>query len=90
MSWATMPCSAFPSIHHADKLNAMKNIKQYTNKGLIIYTKRFKQINAANINHLPDTVSYNTLFLDMPALDDGIPGHGVCTMMQIFMQSQAN
>ena len=36
---------------------------------------------AANINHLPDTVSYDTLFLDMPALDDGIPGYGSCTMM---------
>ena len=39
---------------------------------------------AANINHLPDMVSYDTLFLDMPALDDGIPGHGGCTIMQIF------
>ena len=39
---------------------------------------------AANINHLPDTVSYDTLFSDTPAMDDGIPGHGGCTMMQIF------
>ena len=31
---------------------------------------------AANVNHLPDTVSYDTLFSDTPALDDGIKGHG--------------
>ena len=29
-------------------------------------------------------VSYNTLFLDTPAMDNGIPGHGGCTMIQIF------
>ena len=39
---------------------------------------------AANINHLPNMVSYDTLFLDMPTMDDGIPGYGGCTMMQIF------
>ena len=39
---------------------------------------------SANVNHLPDTVSYDTLFSDTPALDDGIKGHGGCTMMEIF------
>ena len=39
---------------------------------------------AANVNHLPDTVSYDTLFSDTPALDNGIKGHGGCTMMEIF------
>ena len=29
-------------------------------------------------------VSYDTLFLDTPALDNGIKGHGGCTMMEIF------
>ena len=39
---------------------------------------------ATNINHLPNTVSYSTLFSNMPVMDDSIPGHGGCTMMQIF------
>ena len=39
---------------------------------------------AANVNHLLDIVSYNTLFSDMPVLDNGIKGHGGCTMMEIF------
>ena len=39
---------------------------------------------AANVNHLPDTVSYDTPFSDTPALDDGIKGHGGCTMIEIF------
>ena len=39
---------------------------------------------AANVNHLPDTVSYDTLFSDTPAADDGVPGHAGCTMLQLF------
>ena len=39
---------------------------------------------SANINHLPDTVSYDILFSDTPAADDGIPGHAGCTMLQFF------
>jgi hypothetical protein len=30
-------------------------------------------------------VAFDTFFSDTPALDDGIPGHGGCTMMEIFV-----
>ena len=39
---------------------------------------------AANVRRLNETVATDTFFSDTPALDDGIPGHGGCTMVQIF------
>ena len=42
------------------------------------------RFSATNINHLPDTVSYDTLFSDTPVIDDGVPGHAGCTMLQLF------
>ena len=36
---------------------------------------------AANVNHLPDTVSYNTLFSDTPTTVDGVPGYARYTML---------
>ena len=39
---------------------------------------------AANVNHIPDTVSYDTIFSDTSAADDGILGHTGCTMLQLF------
>ena len=39
---------------------------------------------AANVNHIPDTVSYDTIFSDTPAADDGILGLAGCTMLQLF------
>ena len=36
---------------------------------------------AANVNHIPDTVSYDTIFSDTPADDDGILGHAGCTIL---------
>mgnify|MGYP003449427917 FL=1 len=38
----------------------------------------------ANVPHMPETVASDTLFSDTPALDDGVTGHGGCTMIQIF------
>ena len=38
----------------------------------------------ANVARMPETVASDTLFSDTPALDDGITGHGGCTMIQIF------
>ena len=29
----------------------------------------------ANVNHLPDNVSYNTLFSDTTTVDDSVPGY---------------
>ena len=36
---------------------------------------------AAIVNHIPDTVSYDTIFSDTPAADDGILSHAGCTML---------
>ena len=33
---------------------------------------------------LNEWVATDTFFNDAPAMDDGVPGHGGCTMMQIF------
>ena len=38
----------------------------------------------ANVPRREETVATDTIFSDTPALDDGIPGHGGCTMMQFF------
>lgn len=39
---------------------------------------------AANVDRLNDAVATDTFFSDTPAVNDGIPGHGGCTMAQIF------
>ena len=39
---------------------------------------------AANVPRLPGTVASDTWISDTPALDDGQPGHGGCTLLQIF------
>ena len=38
----------------------------------------------ANVPHLTEWYSFDTMFYDVPALDDGIPGHGGCMMIQMF------
>ena len=45
------------------------------------YKTRFP---AANISRWNEDVATDTFFSDTPAHDDGIPGHGGCTMAQIF------
>ena len=39
---------------------------------------------ATNVHCLPEWYSTDTFFSDVPAAVDGIPGHGVCTMVQIY------
>jgi len=39
---------------------------------------------AANVDRLNDAVATDTFFSDTPAVNDGIPGHGGCTIAQIF------
>ena len=45
------------------------------------YKTRFP---AANIPRWNEDVATDTFFCDTPAHDDGIPGHGGCTMLQLF------
>jgi hypothetical protein len=47
--------------------------------------KHFKsRFPAANISRLNEVVATDTFFYDIPALDDGIMGHGGTTMVQLF------
>ena len=49
------------------------------------FRKHFKsRFPAANVRRLPEWVSTDTIFSDVPAHDDGIPGHGGATMLQLF------
>ena len=45
------------------------------------YKSRFP---AANVPCREETVATDTIFSDTKALDDGLPGHGGCTMLQFF------
>ena len=38
----------------------------------------------ANVPHMPETVAADAIFSDTPALDDGVTGHGGCTILEIF------
>ena len=49
------------------------------------FCKHFKsRFPAANVKRLREWFATNTLFGSCPAHDDGIPGHGGTTMLQIF------
>ena len=39
---------------------------------------------AANVRCVPEWYSTDTIFSDFPAANDGIPGHGGCTMAQLY------
>ena len=41
------------------------------------------------VNRLDDKVATDTIFSDTPAHDDGIPGHGGCTMAQLFVGAES-
>jgi hypothetical protein len=45
------------------------------------YKTRFP---AANVPRWNETVATDTFFSDVPAIDDGITGHGGCTMAQLY------
>ena len=40
---------------------------------------------AANVNQRNEQVATDTMFSDTPALDDGIPGHGGCTVYSCLL-----
>ena len=39
---------------------------------------------AANVQQLPEWYSIDTFISDVPASDDGVPGHGGCKLVQIY------
>ena len=49
------------------------------------FRKHFKsRFPAANVCHLNETFSTDTIIMDVPAKDDGIGGHANCTLVQLF------
>ena len=53
--------------------------------------KHFKtRFPAANVTRLNETVATDTFFSDIPALDDGIIGHGGGTMLQLYCGCRSN
>ena len=52
--------------------------------------KHFRsQLPAANVHCLPEWFFSVTLITDIPARDDGLPGHGGCTLVQIYSGLQS-
>ena len=45
---------------------------------------------AANVNRLNEWFSTDTIFSKMPAMEDGVPGHGGCTMLQLYSGVDSN
>ncbi len=72
---------------NTDRIKAtLKNTTQFFKANVWYPMKRhFKsRFPAANVPRIPDTVAFDTFFSDTPALDDGVAGHGGCTMAQIY------
>ena len=72
----------------AEKIKQMLDQTTQHYRGTINFPfrKHFKsRFPAANVKRLNKRVATDTFFSDTPARDDGIPGHGGCTMMQIFL-----
>ena len=70
-----------------DKIKTMldKTTQHYHGVIHFPFCKHFKsQCPGANVPCLNKWMAMDTFFNNTPAMDDGIPGHGGCTMMQIF------
>ena len=77
----------------ADRVKAtLQNTTQhYKADSRLPLRKHFKsRFPAANVHRIHEEVSTDTFFSDVPAHDDGIPGHGGCTMLQLFSTSKSN
>ena len=70
-----------------DKIKTMLDKTTQHHRGVIHYPfrKHFKsRYPGANVPRLNEWVATDTFFNDTPAMDDGVPGHGGCTMLQVF------
>ena len=68
-------------------LTTLKNTTQWFRAKMQNRLKRHYKTRfpAANVPRLNEDVATDTFFSDVPAHDDGIPGHGGCTMVQIYV-----
>ena len=76
----------FGWIPHTRVRDTLKCTTQwYRAEGRLPMRRHFKsRFPGANVPRREETVATDTIFSDTPAHDDGIPGHGGCTMMQFF------
>ena len=71
-----------------EKIKTMLDKTSQHYRGVVHYPfrKHFKsRFPAANVPRLNEWQATDTFFSDVPAADDGIPGHGGCTMLQVFL-----
>ena len=71
----------------ADKIKTILDKMTQRYRSVIHYPfcKHFKsQYPGANMPHLNKWMATDAFFNDTPAVDDGVPGHGSCAMMQIL------
>ena len=89
-------CKMFPDLERlkpffgwasTDKIKNMLNKTTQHYQGVVHYPfrKHFKsRFPGANVPRLNEWVATDRFFNDTPAMDDGIPGHGGVTMLQVF------
>ena len=69
--------------HIRDTLD--KTTQHYQADKRVPMRKHFKlRFPAANVRHLPEWYLTDTFISDLPAYDDGIPGHGDCKLLQVY------
>ena len=62
-----------------------KTTQHYQDDKWVPMCKHFcSRFTAANVHRLPEWFSTDTLITNIPAHDDGLPGHGRCTLVQIY------
>ena len=71
-----------------EKIKQMLDKTTQHYRGVVHYPfrKHFKsRFPGANVSRANEWVATDTFFCDTPAADDGVPGHGGCTMLQLFL-----
>ena len=62
-----------------------KTTQHYVADQRVPMRKHFRsRFPGANVRRLPEWFATDTFIADVPAFDDGIPGHGGCTMAQVY------
>src|SRR6476620_8773908 len=67
--------------------DALKNTTLYYRAEVRFPARRHlkSRFPGANVRHLPERAATDTMFSDVPALNDGQPRHGGCTQCQLFV-----
>ena len=67
--------------------DTLKNTTQYYRAEVRFPARRHlkSRFLGANVRRLPERAATDTMFSDVPALNDGQPRHGGCTQCQLFV-----